>query len=217
MGAVLEVELKLRAEEGALEDLARVPAIGPARMGPPAIVDELDRYLDTAGGDLAAARWACRARTREGRTWISLKGPAEHAAGAPVHRRPEVEGPAPSDVTLPATAWPDSSARDLVLRLAGKQPLTEVVRLRQRRIERAARVGEQRIGVLSLDQVVVEQAGRELGRMRIVELELEPGLDPVVGEPLIAALRGRDDLRPEPASKLERALEMARGASGEAG
>jgi inorganic triphosphatase YgiF len=126
-----------------------------------------------------------------------------------------VEGPAPDDVTLPATAWPDSPARDLVLRLAGDRPLAEVVRLRQRRTERAARVGELRIGVMSLDEVVVEQAGRELGRMRIVELELEAGLDPAIGEPLLAALRRRDDLQPEPASKLERALEMARGASGE--
>jgi inorganic triphosphatase YgiF len=215
MGAVLEVELKLRADAGALRELARTAAIGPASLGPPTSVDELDRYLDTADGALAAARWACRARTREARTWISLKGPAQQASDESVHRRPEVEGPAPDDVTLPAAAWPESPARDLVLRLAGEQPLSEILRLRQRRVERDARVGQERIGTLSLDEVVVERAGRELGRMRIVELELTTGLDPAVGRPLMDALRARDDLRPEPASKLERALEMARGASGE--
>ncbi len=217
MGAVLEVELKMRAHEAALDALARVPRLGPATLGPPHAVDELDRYLDTADGALAAARWACRLRSREGLTWISLKGPAEHAAGDVLHRRPEVEGPAPDDPLARVSAWPPSPARDLLVRLAGPEPLQEVLRLRQQRLERVVEIGVRRVGILSLDDVAVELAGRELGRMRVVELELEAGSDPRAIEPVVAALRERDGLRPEPASKLERALEMARGEAEAAG
>jgi inorganic triphosphatase YgiF len=73
------------------------------------------------------------------------------------------------------------------------------------------------VALLSLDEVGVEQEGQRLGRMRVVELELDAGADLLAVEPVIAALRQRDGLRPELASKLERALEMARGASEAAG
>ena len=217
MGATLEIELKLRADAAALEELAEVPRLGPADLGPPRAVDEQDRYLDTAGGALAAARWACRLRSREGRSWISLKGPAEHAAGDSVHRRPEVEGPAPDDPSTAPHTWPASAARDLVLRLAGAQPLRELLRLRQTRLERVLRVEGRRVAVLSLDDVTVEHEGRDLGSMRVVELEVDSRVSSAVMEPVFVALRGRHGLRPEPASKLERALAMARGESEAAG
>lgn len=213
MGMVLEVELKMRADAEALEALAVLPRLGTAELGAPRTVDELDQYLDTADEALAAARWACRLRTRDGRRWISLKGPAEHAAGDALHRRPELEGPAPDDPQASAAAWPASPARDLVLRLAGAEPLREFLRLRQQRVERPATGDGRRVAVLSLDRVWVEQDGRPLGEMRIVELELEAGIDPALSHSVMAALREREGLRPEPASKLERALEMARGAS----
>jgi inorganic triphosphatase YgiF len=217
MGMALEVELKMRADAEALEALAVLPRLGSADLGPAQAVDELDQYLDTADEALAAARWACRLRTRQGRRWISLKGPAEHPAGDAVHRRPELEGPAPDDPHAPAASWPDSPARDLVLRLAGAEPLREILRLRQQRVERRVTVDGQRVAILSLDRVDVEQDGRPLGEMRIVELELEAGIDPAASHEVMEALLERDGLRPEPASKLERAQEMARGASEAAG
>ncbi len=217
MSAALEVELKLRADEAALDALAVLPRLGPATLGPAREIDELDRYLDTAGGALAAARWACRLRTRDGRGWISLKGPAEHAAGDSLHRRPEVEGPAPAHADAPPASWPGSAARDLVLRLAGAEPLHEILRLRQRRTERQVLVGGRRVAILSLDRVRVERRGRELGEMRVVELELDPGLAAPLQRAVVDALRGRAGLRPEPWSKLERALHLALGASEAAG
>jgi inorganic triphosphatase YgiF len=213
MSAALEIELKLRASEAALDALASLPNLGPAELGPPQPVDETDIYLDTPGGALAAARWACRLRTRDGHRRISVKGPAEHAAGDPLHRRPEVEGPAPTGAFEVPGAWPDSAARDLVLRLAGDEPLAEVLRLRQRRIERPALVDGRRVALLSLDRVVVERDGVALGDMRVVELELEPGIAEDTRGGLIGSLRARDGLEPEPESKLERALELARGAA----
>ena len=96
--ASVEIELKYRARDDAvLARLAAAPALGPAVLDPPRTVDELDRYLDTADGRLAEARWACRLRTRDGRTVLSLKGPPDTELvtdPAALHRRPEVEGPA---------------------------------------------------------------------------------------------------------------------------
>jgi inorganic triphosphatase YgiF len=212
----LETELKLRASEAALGALAHEAALGPVRLGPARTIDEVDVYLDTDDGRLAAERWACRLRSRDGRRLVSLKGPAEHAAGEHLHRRPEIEGPAPgneADLPHPAT-WPRSPARDLVLRLAGEAPLGERLTLRQQRTERAVAVDERRVATLSLDRVAVEVRGAPCGAFAVAELEVAAGgagpwLD-VVGALLLA----RPGLEPEPASKLERALELARGAAG---
>ena len=71
-----EVEARFRAESAEpLAELAGRARLGRARLGSPRTVDETDRYLDTIDGRLAAARWACRLRSREGTTRISLKGP----------------------------------------------------------------------------------------------------------------------------------------------
>jgi inorganic triphosphatase YgiF len=216
MGSGLEVELKLRADEGALASLADTGSLGPARLGPAREVDELDAYLDTADGRLARKRWACRLRSREGRRWISLKGPAQHRAGDALHRRPEVEGPAPDgDATSPG-AWPGSPARDLVLRLAGDATLVERLSLQQRRVEREVAVDGERVGLLSLDRVTALRNGAVLGSFGIAELELDDadGAAAWLAE-VAAALITQPGLEPEPMSKLERALELAEVAGGE--
>ena len=172
---------------------------------------ELDRYLDTADLRLAAARWACRLRSREGRTIVSLKGPAEHAPGDLLHRRPELEGPA--DAGLQPERWPPSAARDRLVELTGGGALVERFSLAQERTERAVRVDAGQIGELSLDRVRVVHLQVEVGRMLVVELELDPGalgagLDP---GPLALALGRVAGLVPDPASKLERALALLPG------
>jgi inorganic triphosphatase YgiF len=218
MASAIETELKLRASEGALRSLATVEALGPARLGPTREVDEVDVYLDTADRRLGVARWACRLRSREGRRTISLKGPAEHRPGEALHRRPEVEGPAPEGEAAHPGQWPSSPARDLVLRLAGDAPLEERLTLRQRRGEREVLVDGRRVAVLSLDRVRVERAGAQLGELQVVELELAP--EAAANDAWLReasnALRARPGLEPEAASKLERAVELAEGAAGEA-
>jgi inorganic triphosphatase YgiF len=205
----LEVELKFLADdERTLDELARAAELGPARLGPASTVDEIDRYLDTVDLRLAAARWACRLRTRNRQTVVSLKGPAEHAAGELLHRRPELEGPAADN--LETSHWPPSPARDLLLSMSGGQPLVERFMLRQRRTERPVQMGERRCGILSLDRSTVVHDGISAGRFLTVELEfdreaLSSGLDP---EPLARALSGLPDLHPDPATKLEHALQL---------
>ena len=205
----VEAELKYTAlTERPLQELERAEALGPARLGVARTVAELDRYVDTLDLRLAAVRWACRLRSREGRTIVSLKGPAEHAAGDLLHLRPEVEGPADSGVD--AKAWPPSPARDQLLAMTGGAALVDRFSLEQERTERSVSVGPARIGALSLDRVRVVLDGNEIGRMAVVELELEPkalaeGLDLA---PLSMTLSAMDGLVPDPSSKFERALAM---------
>ena len=209
-----EVELKLRAQGPApLRRLARASRLGPARLGPSATVDELDRYLDTPTRRLAGLRWACRLRTRGGRTIVSLKGPPVSAIHGALHRRPEHEGPA--SAALDPAAWPPSHARDLLLGLAAGEVLGERLILRQRRTERAATVSGARVGTLSLDRVDARYDGHGPGRLYVVELELaaEHAHDSDLLSALAAALGSVDGLVPDPLTKLERAIEMA-GASG---
>jgi inorganic triphosphatase YgiF len=205
----VEAELKYTAlTERPLQELEGAETLGTARLGAARTVAELDRYVDTVDLRLSAARWACRLRTREGRTIVSLKGPAEHAVGALLHLRPEVEGPA--DAGLEALAWPPSPARDRLLAMTAGAALSERFRLEQERTERAVSVDGTRIGGLSLDRVRVVHGGKEVGRMAVVELELDPGsveqgLDHA---PLSLALSAVDGLVPDPSSKFERALAM---------
>lgn len=203
-----EIEAKFRADSpSVLEALTAAPSIGFAELGAPTTADELDRYLDTADGRLAAARWACRLRSRAGGVLISLKGPAESTDGAWHHARPELEGPA-SDSFDPDD-WPPSEARSLVLELAGDAPLVERLALRQRRTERAVLVDGRRVGTLSLDTVEVVDAPPDEPPLLAVELELidDAAIERSRFEALAAALLERGGLRADPQSKLEHALE----------
>jgi len=208
----IEAELKYWAsDEAPLLALAAAPTLGPAELGSTHTVDEVDRYLDTADLRLASHHWACRLRAREGRTVVSLKGPAEHAAEDSLHRRAEVEGPA--GPTLSPMAWPPSMARQRLLEMTGGKPLIERFSLKQERTERFVSLNATRVGLLSLDRGRVMHRGTELGRLAVVELELDPaalaaGLDHGQLADALAAIPG---LVADPSSKLERALRLLPG------
>ncbi len=221
----VETELKLSAASaGPLERLASMPQLGSMRLGTPEIFLELDRYLDTSDGHLAAARWACRLRRRSGRHLISLKGPPADEAdglggmpggtlGGALHRRPEIEGPAHAG--LDPRDWPASAARDRLLELTGGRELEERLILRQRRTERRVSDRLLRIGTLSLDRVGVIRRGEAIGRLWCVELELErtsalhrEGDTHRLLAEILAELLAVEGLAIEPLTKLERAVAL---------
>jgi inorganic triphosphatase YgiF len=207
-----EVEAKFVADDpAAMAALASAPSLGFAMLGPARVVPETDRYLDTAEGALAATRWACRLREREGVIRVSLKGPAEVTDGAWHHRRPEVEGPATASIV--PTDWPESDARRTLAKLAGGAELVERFELRQERTERTAIVGGEPVATLSLDVVDVVEGGGTHGRLLVVELELasEEALPADRFEDLAGELAARPGLRPDPRTKLEHAREMLDG------
>jgi inorganic triphosphatase YgiF len=202
---MLEVELKFSATgPEPLDLLTSAGELGRARLGEARTYDELDRYLDTRELHLARQQWACRLRTRHGRTIISLKGPLQPGEGGALHIRPELEGPA--DDLLDPASWPASAALDRLLALSAGHPLVERLALRQRRTVRQVAVGGRPVGELSLDRVAVWHAGREVGRLWCVELESnDPQAD--LGA-LGSALAAVDGLRPDPLAKLEHALSL---------
>ncbi|HEY4767398.1 MAG TPA: CYTH domain-containing protein [Candidatus Limnocylindria bacterium] len=211
----LELELKYRADDPApMRALAAVSSLGPVALGPASVAHEVDRYLDTADLRLAAARWACRLRTRDARTTLSLKGPSRHEPQDALHRRPEVEGPAGPGAD-PGT-WPPSPARDLLASLAGgsasQLSLVERFTLEQRRTERTVLAGGRRIGLMSLDEVTVLRDSKARGTLLMVELEFVAGepQDPRLVAELGAALADVVGLQPDPHTKLEHALTLLR-------
>jgi inorganic triphosphatase YgiF len=201
----LEIEARFRATGAALRTLTNADRLGPAGLGPPRTVSEIDRYLDTDDGRLAAAHWASRLRSRGDVQRLSLKGPPDPAGGAWLHRRPEVEGPATRSLD-PAT-WEPSEARALLEELTGGRPLRERFRLDQRRTERAVVVGGRQLGTLSLDAVRIWSADRDLGPLAIVELELADPADADELAALAEALEAVDGLVAEPMSKQDHALQ----------
>jgi inorganic triphosphatase YgiF len=206
-----EVEARFRAERpDPLEALAVAARLGNADLGPSSTVDETDRYLDTRDGRLAASRWACRLRSRDGVVRISLKGPPAQTDGEPWHhRRPELEGPATDE--LDPNAWPPSEARDLLDALRDGADLVERLRLRQRRTERTVDLEGELVGTLSLDEVRLEAGGSDLGELFVVELELDTASASAERElaGLAASLGQVPGLVAERRTKLEHALDRA--------
>lgn len=205
----IEVEARFRVTEPEmLQYVAGLPRLGAAELGPPMGIEEIDEYLDTTDGALAAARWACRLRRRGTTVIVSLKGPPEDGTGGWLHRRPEVEGPA--TVEPRPERWPPSEARALLDGLRSGRPLVARLTLRQHRVERTVTVDGADLGVLSIDDVTVVARDRAVGRFGIVELELaadRPATSRTLAE-LATELAAIDGLVAEPRSKLERALEM---------
>ncbi|MDQ2673702.1 MAG: CYTH domain-containing protein [Chloroflexota bacterium] len=209
----IEVEARFRVTDAsAVTRLSSIDRLGPAELGPPAAFEQTDEYLDTADGLLAAARWACRLRQRDGVAIVSLKGPPEPDTDGWLHRRPELEGPATSDPD-PA-GWPASDARALLDTLRGGHPLAVQVTLRQHRTERSVTVEGVRTGVLSLDHVVVASPDAPVGAFGIVELELAGQAGAPHLPALAAALGSIGGLVAEPRSKLEAALELLGSVTG---
>ena len=205
-----EVEAKfLAAGTAPLRRLAARHRLGHAALGEPETFDEIDRYLDTVDGRLAARRWACRLRYRHGQWRVSLKGPAVSDGKVPpawMHARSETEGPALDRLDL--ASWPASAAREQLAGMSGGATLVERLRLLQRRTERSVTMGGRRLATLSLDEVHVERDGRPGGSFFVVELELADGADQDALPGFAGILRDMPGLVADPRSKLEHALGM---------
>lgn len=205
-----EVEAKFLAHgPEPLAQLAAADRLGRAALGPALTFDEVDSYLDTDDGRLAAAGWACRLRERAGSMRVSLKGPPEPQGAAWLHHRPEIEAPATDSID--PSGWPPSEAREVVERLSAGRPLHQRFRLVQRRTERRVELDGAPIGTLTLDEVSVQHGDVNVGALLVVELELATPGDSSslesLGE-LAEALAQRPGLEPDGRTKLEHAVAM---------
>jgi CHAD domain-containing protein len=200
----VEVELKYRVSD---------PAVGheildAADLGPLAARDTVrssqteDRYVDTPDGSLAKAGFAARLRRTGGGDIISVKSLASVRTGSMNHREelegPAIRGDAPSD-------WPPSSARSLVLELAGDAYLVELVTIRQLRHRRHFGDDDGTLVELSLDEVDVVASGRIVEHFTELEAELKDGSEPALAA-VAEVLDAHPGLTADPTSKLQRAL-----------
>ncbi len=202
--APMEVELKFRMTDAATGErlLASDELDGFRAVGLAETSRVEDRYVDTPDGVLAGAGYAARLRTTDGGTVITLKGLRRIDDGGVVHRREELEGRAVEGE--PAASWPESAARELVLRLAGDRPLAEIARIRQTRRKRLYGRDDTLVEV-SVDDVAVLADDNVVERFAELELELRAGAEAAL-EPLVDLLSEIEELVPAQTSKLERAL-----------
>ena len=208
-GRKLEVELKYEvAGSGSADRFLVETELGPFRpSGRVSSVQLEDRYIDSADWALARAGFAARLRRTSHGTQICLKTHAP-AAGGRLHRREEVEGPA--DPTQRPASWPASQARSVILELCGDAPLIELLTLRQLRRVRRFESDGTRVE-LSIDEVTVESADREMDHFEELEVELKKGSEQPL-EALADLLDREDGLRCVTRSKLDRAVNAVRSA-----
>jgi triphosphatase len=202
--APVEVELKYRVTDlAAAERLIGGDGIGPFAAGARARTIQLeDRYVDTSDGALARAGFAVRLRQKGAETLVTVKSLASSNGPGGAVRRDELEGP--GDRVAPATDWPASDARSLVLEHAGDAPLVELVTIRQLRRQRQLKATGTRIE-LSLDEVDVVTRGRVADRFVELEAELIKG-DEAALATLADALAAVPGLERSDTSKLEAAM-----------
>ena len=165
-----------------------------------------DRYLDTHLGAGRLFLAGMRARLREANDGVTLTVKRRGTVSGAITTRSEIEGPASPD--LDPASWPPSSARDLLLEVAGGAPLTEIAALRQRRLVRLLRRGDT-IVEISLDEMDALDGDRSVDHRVELEAELKAGRADAL-KALAAALASIDGVRAPAGSKLDFALQGRR-------
>jgi len=204
----MEIEAKFVVpDEATLQRLLDMRELGGLRLEPGPTKQVSDSYRDTADQAIQRGGYACRVR-REGEKKIATLKGLGVAEGA-VHQRVEHEvmldaGEAPAD-------WPASGARELALALTQSEPLIELFSLSQQRHTRTVHAavstseGDRLVAELSLD-VVEMHTGDEV--KATFELEAELASDGTTDDLalMVADLRDRWQLQPQPRSKFEQGL-----------
>ena len=203
----MEIEAKFAIpNRQVMRELQRLREVAGYQLVPSGRVQVLDRYFDTAGGDLLRAGYACRLRARQGDLLVTLK--ALVSTSGAIHRRDEREAQLTAWSAEPAD-WPDGDAKALALALAQGAPLQPLIELSQTRTMARVLDEARLVGQLSLDAVRAA-VGQRPALYYELEVELAEGGTEADLERLAGELAGRWRLAPEPRSKFERGLEALR-------
>lgn len=207
----MEIEAKLGIpDEETFRRLLDATELARFSLGVVSVTRLHDRYLDTAGGVILAAGYACRMRREGERYLVTLKGVGE-ASGA-IHRRLEykVELPCsdPLPVPLAPQDWPSSDARTLALQLCDQEPLVLLFEIEQIRHSRVLYEGERAFAELTLDRVHMRRGEGMAAIYLELEAELLPGGTLRDLQTLTTELQNAWGLTPESRSKFERALAL---------
>ncbi len=210
---MMEIEAKfIVPDEATLRGLLEMRELGGFRLEPGPTKQVSDSYRDTADRAIYRGGYACRIRRKDDKRSATLKGLG--TADGAVHQRAEHEvmldggssrlGESPAD-------WPASEARGLALALSQGEPLIELFRLSQQRHTRTVHAavstseGDRLVAELSLD--VVEMHTGDDAKATF-ELEAELASDGTMDDLalMVADLRDRWQLQPQPRSKFEQGL-----------
>jgi CHAD domain-containing protein len=210
-----EVELKYAVEDSdAVRELVATDTVGGLRAGPWRTQMITDRYIDTAGRDLARAGLGARLRQLDQQTLITVKsdrrdgGAEAGTTPSALHDRVELE--ADANQKLDPGQWPASGARSIVEDTIGDARLRTTFTIVQNRAERDLidRDGVV-VATLSVDDAQVRRLGRERGSFTTLEVEAsDAAAGAVVLQTVADALEASGLLRPEPRSKQQIALEL---------
>jgi inorganic triphosphatase YgiF len=206
----MEIEAKFTVPDRAtFERLIQTERLAGFLLSPARLKQLHDHYLDTDDGAFLRGGFACRLRVDgDGGRLVTLK--ALTAAQGLLHARKELEVWLPPQDDLDVSSWPDCTATVLARQLSRGQPLELLFELRQERHQRLASAGEEQppFAELSIDHVCLSAATRSdlLG----VEAELLPAGDIHGLQAMADELQTMWGLTPEPVSKFERGLALAR-------
>jgi triphosphatase len=204
----MEIEAKfIIPDEATLHRLLEMRELGGFRLEPGPTRQVSDSYRDTAERAIRRGGYVCRIRRQDDEQIATLKG-LGRAEGA-VHERAEYDvvldaGEAPAD-------WPASPARKLALTLSQGEPLVELFCLSQQRYTRTVHAavstseGDRQVAELSLD-VVEMHIGDDTRTTFEVEVELASDGTPDDLALMVADLRDKWQLQPQPRSKFEQGL-----------
>lgn len=199
-------------DEPTLERLAGLDTLGEFSLSAPRRSLIRDVYLDTADRAILAAGYRCRRRDSGAGIVLAMEEIAHADGGA--RRRVELELEMPA--YRPPAEWEAGPERDLVVGIVGNRDLLPLLELERERRARVASRGTARIGELSLDSVRIESGGRA---RRFFELEFEA--EPEAGgrdlEDFLRSLSEGWELRAQPRSDFELALEFLGLATGDGG
>jgi CHAD domain-containing protein len=201
----LEVEAKFSIpDERTFQRLLEMTSLGGYSLEEPTLLDLHDRYLDTIDGTILAGGYACRIRKQDGLTLATLKGLGT-ASGAIHHR---VEHEVELSQPLPPLHWPPSVARDVALRLTGKEPLVTLFGINQTRHRRHVCDGDRVVAELNLDRVRLYRETNTSATYLELEAELQPGYSEEILDRLAEELQTRWGLLPQDRSKFERGFAL---------
>jgi ADP-ribose pyrophosphatase YjhB (NUDIX family) len=213
-----EVEAKfIVPDDMKLQQLLDMRELAGFRLEPRPTVQVSDSYRDTADRAIYRGGYACRIRRKGDKRVATLKG-RDGAEGA-VHARAEHEVTLESESWQLAETprdWPASPARELALALSQGEPLMELFSLSQQRhtrtvyASRFAPQGDRLVAELSLDVVEMHiGVGAKVTFEVEVELAPEGTLEDLAL--MVADLRDKWQLQPQPRSKFEQGLAALNG------
>jgi len=201
----MEIEAKFRVDDDTtFTTLRSMPDIGQYTLvALPEPQQQHNTYFDTADGKLRVGRYGLRVRDLGDQRIATLKGGGK--IQDELHQRDEWEQTiGPSD--HPAD-WPAGELRDRVLALLGGADLLPIVTVRTTRWLIYAQLAAVKVAELCLDQGTITN-GAASESFRELEIELLDHAARADFDQLVALLRARLPLTPEPRSKLARGLAL---------